>query len=348
MALTWEPISRVHPWIQRNPCRDLTERYDSVFLLFLIHFHSFNVFRRPRIFAWQGMSGPIFGVCPGSRDWIRESSGNPYTGKDWIRAPPDAPKHLDDTDDVMTQLALKKIEAFSGIGHGFFFWNFRSELDVSPRKVFYNILRLTPELTFSFPTPCPHLRAADLYEPQWSYMGKLYKSLLCSLLRSQHYPLTFSFRLVETLPAALDRGWIPKGNLHDSKIYDACRREDDNDFKCVLKRGQLDTNIRGAMTFIFNTNNTFDAPESQTLLNLTGSNLEAAAQGVIGEFFEQNRLNGVTCDFGGIAMLVERNRTITDDDSLNYNDDSYFRVVNKGPSVCCCVDCAHVIICGKG
>lgn len=75
----------------------------------------------------QGMSGPIFGLCPGSRDWIRESSGNPLTGKDWIRAPPEASKHLDDTDAVMTQLAMKKIEAFSSIGHGFFFWNFRSE-----------------------------------------------------------------------------------------------------------------------------------------------------------------------------------------------------------------------------
>lgn len=73
------------------------------------------------------MSGPIFGLCPGSRDWIRESSGNPNTGKDWIRAPPEAPKHLDDTDTVMTELALQKIEAFSGIGHGFFFWNFRSK-----------------------------------------------------------------------------------------------------------------------------------------------------------------------------------------------------------------------------
>ena len=68
-----------------------------------------------------GMSGPIFGLCPGSRDWVRESSGNPFTGKDWIRAPPNLPKQLDDTDNVMRNLAYRKIEAFSGIGHGFFF-----------------------------------------------------------------------------------------------------------------------------------------------------------------------------------------------------------------------------------
>jgi len=85
-----------------------------------------------------GMSGPIFGLCPGSRDWLKTRNGNPLTGRDWIRAPPNAPPQLDDTNDVMMRLAAKKIEAFSGIGHGFFFWNFRT----------------------------------DLYEPQWSYMGE--------------------------------------------------------------------------------------------------------------------------------------------------------------------------------
>jgi hypothetical protein len=30
------------------------------------------------------MSGPIFGLCPGSRDWIKEKD-NPLTGKDWIK-----------------------------------------------------------------------------------------------------------------------------------------------------------------------------------------------------------------------------------------------------------------------
>ena len=67
---------------------------------------------------------------------MKESSGNPLTGRDWVRAPPEAPRRLDDTLDVMQNLAYKKINAFSGIGHGFYFWNFRT----------------------------------DLYEPYWSYM----------------------------------------------------------------------------------------------------------------------------------------------------------------------------------
>ena len=70
------------------------------------------------------------------RDWLKESSGNPYIGSDWVRAPPEAPKRLDDTLDVRRNLAYKKINAFSGIGHGFYFWNFRT----------------------------------DLYEPDWSYL----------------------------------------------------------------------------------------------------------------------------------------------------------------------------------
>ena len=69
-----------------------------------------------------GMSGPIFGLCPTTRDWLKESSGNPKIGKDWVTAPPDAPRGRDDTDDVMRRLAEKKINAFSGIGHGFYFW----------------------------------------------------------------------------------------------------------------------------------------------------------------------------------------------------------------------------------
>ncbi|CAB9518827.1 Probable glucan 1,3-beta-glucosidase A [Seminavis robusta] len=83
-----------------------------------------------------GMSGPIYGYCPVGRDWLKESSGNPITGRDWVRAPPDAPPKYDDTLNVMRNLAHKKINAFSGIGHGFYFWNFRT----------------------------------DLYEPKWSYM----------------------------------------------------------------------------------------------------------------------------------------------------------------------------------
>ena len=56
---------------------------------------------------------------------IKEQSGSIESGTDWIRAPPKVPKHLDDTDNVMKHLAAKKIRVFAGIGHGYYFWNFR-------------------------------------------------------------------------------------------------------------------------------------------------------------------------------------------------------------------------------
>jgi hypothetical protein len=192
-----------------------------------------------------GMSGPSFGLCPGSRDWIKESDG-PLTGHDWIRAPPEAPTHLDDTDAVMKELALKKLDAFAGIGHGYFFWNFRT----------------------------------DLYEPQWSYLE------------------------------AVKRGWIPKGAAEQlgAATYMACDKEDKGDFNCVLKGGQLEKNIHNACAYIMNIEN---ATEAQMWLvgNLSGSALENTANNMIGAAFRRYRHVGVTCDFGGIALLVEGNKT---------------------------------------
>ena len=69
-----------------------------------------------------GLSGPIYGFCPTTRDWIKESNGNPLTGRDWVRAPPEAPRHLDDTDNVVRNLALKNLDAYTRIAHGFYFW----------------------------------------------------------------------------------------------------------------------------------------------------------------------------------------------------------------------------------
>lgn len=204
-----------------------------------------------------GMSGPIFGFCPVDRDWLRESSGDIETGRDWIRAPPEAPKGQDDTDDVMTRLAYKKINAFSGIGHGFYFWNFRT----------------------------------DVYEPHWSYMD------------------------------ALDRGWIPKGNLNDQKIVNACRKEDNGEFKCVAKHGQLEKSVRGGVKYCLEQ----EEKDQSYVDNLSGKELIEEATKVFGEFWETHRTMGATCDFGGVAALVELNRTIPDDDAfLIGDDDEYF------------------------
>ena len=219
-----------------------------------------------------GMSGPIFGLCPVGRDWLKESSGNPQTGHDWVRAPPQAPKHLDDTDNVMTHLAQKKINAFSNVGHGFYFWNFRTDVD----------------------------------EPHWSYMS------------------------------AVKRGWIPKGDLKDDKIKNACYFEDQGFFKCVLKRDAPEKGIRTAIKYILDEKNSTGTitNSDKAVMNMTGKDFVHAAGDMIEKYFDDHRSKGVTCDFGGNAFLVEENRTITDDDSLGWNDDEYqTMVVYQGPNV---------------
>jgi glucan 1,3-beta-glucosidase len=245
-----------------------------------------------------GMSGPSFGLCPIGRDWIKESSGNPQTGRDWVRSPPKAPAFLDDTDTVMKHLANKKISSFSLVGHGFFFWNFRT----------------------------------DLEEPYWSYL------------------------------LALKRGWIPTGSFNDPSIQDSCRYEDSLAYKCILKRDIPDSNVLGAVEYILYRLNDTATAEDNHVAELSGKDLHDAASDLITRFFEGYKGEGVvsdswtadqtiifcqlrhstmfprlcqTCDFGGIAMLVEENRTITDDDFLGWDDDQYLpgtQIVYKGPS----------------
>jgi glucan 1,3-beta-glucosidase len=75
-----------------------------------------------------GMSGPSFGLCPADRDWSDEGYAQLSDEKiSWQRAPAEALKGHDATDQVISQLALKKIHAFSLSAHGFYFWNFRTE-----------------------------------------------------------------------------------------------------------------------------------------------------------------------------------------------------------------------------
>lgn len=201
-----------------------------------------------------GMSGPIFGLCPVGRDWLVEMERD--SGKDWIRAPPIAPPGRDASDEVMTNLALKKINSFSGYGHGFYFWNFRTDLD----------------------------------EPHWSYM------------------------------AALERGWIPNGNLNDDAITNACHKEDNGLYKCVARRDQLDDNIRSGIGFVIQADGNYSITEDGSIVtkaivaNMTGDELYDLADRAYNEYWTKHRVEGITCDFGGTAQLIEVNITYVNND----------------------------------
>ena len=82
----------------------------------------------------------LMSSCPVDRDWPnalldsdgdgvidrldRLGAGNALAGN--IQNP-----QFDDTDAVMTALASKKLLAFKEVAHGFYFWNFRNELEPS-------------------------------------------------------------------------------------------------------------------------------------------------------------------------------------------------------------------------
>jgi len=201
-----------------------------------------------------GVSGPSWGMCPTGRDWLYEHSGDIQNGTDWILAPPNAPKGKDASDEVMISLARKKINAFYGIGHGFYFWNFRTELE----------------------------------EPHWSYME------------------------------AVNRGWIPAGSFATHEVTTACRKEDAGSFFCRLSPYAQMSEIKGAVSYCLGVEN----KDQAWLGNVTDDELQKEAPSLINDCWKKNRLNGMSCDFGGIASLVENEYDQDDefDDDADYED----------------------------
>uniref|UniRef100_A0A7S3QGF9 Glycoside hydrolase family 5 domain-containing protein n=1 Tax=Chaetoceros debilis TaxID=122233 RepID=A0A7S3QGF9_9STRA len=205
-----------------------------------------------------GVSTPVFGECPVDRDWHKIGADHDH---DKILSP-DAPHGHDASDEVMRNLAKKKINAFSGFGHGWYFWNFRT----------------------------------DLHEPRWSYM------------------------------LALEKGWIPKGNLKADEITHACHKEDFGLYSCIVRRDRFDRDIIDGVKYALQLDDneselkcangaTFD---SSSIMNMTGDDLYLAADCAFNNFWKKHRVEGATCDLGGTAVLIEVNKTYTDDD---YEDD---------------------------
>jgi glucan 1,3-beta-glucosidase len=186
-----------------------------------------------------GMSGPSYGMCPIGRDWMVEDSD----GMNWQRNDPTAPEGFDGTDDVMKDLALKKINTFTILGHGFYFWNFRTELP----------------------------------EPRWSYL------------------------------LAVQKGWIPSGNsLNTDEVTNACEKEDKGQYQCVAKRGQLRDNVIMQIKVCLSRDPTLGLGSNIALYEaLDDEGLNKAADTVFKDFWAKYRLEGFTCDFGGVAQLME-------------------------------------------
>jgi hypothetical protein len=130
--------------------------------------------------------------------------------------------------------------------------------------------------------------------------------------------------------AALDRGWIPSGNLEASEIVNACHKEDNGLYLCIARRDQLDSNIRKVVENIIETDGQVDSDGKKVIIchnstssttisvnedkveTLSGDNLYSSADCAYNAKWQNHRVEGITCDFGGTAILVEVNRTFTD------------------------------------
>lgn len=138
----------------------------------------------------------------------------------------------------------------------------------------------------------------DLYEPHWSYM------------------------------LALDRGWIPRGNLQDQQFLTACSKEDLGEFKCLVSPYAPDKAVRGGVEYALHS----EGKDSDYIYNMSGKVLKTEADKVLNQYWQAHHSEGVTCDFGGIAFLFEQNRTFTDDDST-YDDDEYVIYEQSGVQI---------------
>lgn len=124
---------------------------------------------------------------------------------------------------------------------------------------------------------------------------------------------------------ALDRGWIPKGNLLDQQVLTACDREDSGEFKCFVNPDSPDKAIRGGVAYALHA----EGKDSSYIYALSGKDLKEEASKVLNQFWQDHHSEGVTCDFGGIAFLFEQNTTLSDDDTA-FDDDEYIIYEQSG------------------
>ena len=106
-------------------------------------------------------------------------------------------------------------------------------------------------------------------------------------------------------------------NLNVEDVSKACIKEDTGQYKCICKRGMLDKSVRHGCRYVLlaehnhtdkNINIT-DFPYLTYLSNLTGEDLAKEADKLFTRFWSENHLIGITCDFGGVAQLMELNYT---------------------------------------
>jgi glucan 1,3-beta-glucosidase len=202
-----------------------------------------------------GISSPSFGMCPTDISWVDwPSSKNISVGPLPITSPLVDKYTLSVDHAVVRELAHKKIATFSRSTHGWFFWNFRTEISL-----------------------------------RWDFLR------------------------------AVEQGWIPSDIRQlNPDLASSCLKEDQGFYFCYAKRNIFEETIKAGLYWIENTqgvsNNNLTWIES-----LHGDNLITKADSIFNNYWHQNYIHGVSCDFGGAAELIE----IPIQNHTNNNNQSY-------------------------
>lgn len=82
-------------------------------------------------------------------------------------------------------------------------------------------------------------------------------------------------------------------------------KEDNGKYKCVAKRGMLDSSLMNGIDYILKA----EELDPSIVANLTGDALAEQADILFDNYWRKHFLQGSTCDFGGVAQLEELNYT---------------------------------------
>ncbi|KAJ8605597.1 hypothetical protein CTAYLR_000038 [Chrysophaeum taylorii] len=256
-----------------------------------------------------GVSGPQYGLCPVDRDWLKRSPGDEL-GSSRVRVASDLDAQAktpddDDTDEVMRNLGAKKLQAFGTVAHGFFFWNFRTELEDQ-----WSYLRAVDRGWL--PADIRNLEdivgtACDREDVHCRAKRSASDADLRDALGWLGVPLADHQDLRAAADEAFDDYWV--AHRQDNENMPAARKAacdfggsaelTETPYKCVARRVE-EKATRDGMVYCVNQ----DPARVEYFYQLSGEGLYREADVVFDEYWEAHRFAGATCDFGGGATLV--------------------------------------------
>lgn len=292
-----------------------------------------------------GVSGPLYGLCPKSRDWPRhsisddtgvESAPIPQVRDLYACTPPED----DDTDIVMATLAAKKLSAFAIEAHGSFFWNFRTEFDDQwsyLRAVERNWMLKDAAAVSILNGACMSEDSHCLSNPD-ATDDTIRAAMEYVVGNDEHATAEWIADDSEALRRRADllfeEYWInkrselinanPQNNVCD---LGGAAKLTNSVYKCVARRVDEEATRQG-MNYCVG----YDPDAVVSFKTLTGDALWQKADEVFDAFWEMHRYAGLTCDFGGGAYLIVDRAVVRQDEIFITSTISQFNNVQpKGP-----------------